>query len=465
MTEHDDIRFPKPHKAPGKGVVDKVIELAPTLVKVAVSLIETLVSTLSSQLPAILDVLLKVVLPELISGLGTVFETLVSALPDVLTAILSALPTLLPMLIKGIVDMVVFLCDHFMEIVQPILDYLPDIIMAIVTAVCDNLPILIDGALTLLLGLVEAFPQMATVLTDEIPTIVEMLVTAILECLPQLLVGIGKLLWGIAKALPTLLLNPIKVVYSVLSGVWNSIKKIFSPEKVKAFFSSIWGSIKGAFGKVTDWFKSTFTKAWSAVKNVFSAGGKIFDGIKSGISNVFKTVVNSLIRGINKIIATPFNTINGLLNTVRSTNIMGLQPFLGLWKHNPLAVPAIPQLARGGVLEKGQVGLLEGDGAEAVVPLEKNTEWLKKVAEKLSRFLLDDMSGIQLERSLMSGATSTAPAVALVEGLTAKMDNIIAAIEKGHILALDGDAIVGATAAKMDNALGRRRTLASRGAI
>ena len=28
MANHDDIRFPKPHKAPGKGVVDKVIELA-----------------------------------------------------------------------------------------------------------------------------------------------------------------------------------------------------------------------------------------------------------------------------------------------------------------------------------------------------------------------------------------------------------------------------------------------------
>ena len=28
MADHDDIRFPKPHKAPGKGIVDKVIELA-----------------------------------------------------------------------------------------------------------------------------------------------------------------------------------------------------------------------------------------------------------------------------------------------------------------------------------------------------------------------------------------------------------------------------------------------------
>ncbi len=35
------------------------------------------------------------------------------------------------------------------------------------------------------------------------------------------------------------------------------------------------------------------------------------------------------------------------------------------------------------MLEKGQVGLLEGSGAEAVVPLEKNKKWIKAVANDL----------------------------------------------------------------------------------
>lgn len=43
----------------------------------------------------------------------------------------------------------------------------------------------------------------------------------------------------------------------------------------------------------------------------------------------------------------------------------------------------MPRLAKGGVLEKGQVGLLEGSGAEAVVPLEKNKGWIKAVANDL----------------------------------------------------------------------------------
>ena len=45
-------------------------------------------------------------------------------------------------------------------------------------------------------------------------------------------------------------------------------------------------------------------------------------------------------------------------------------PGVNISKLNKLDVP---QLEEGGVLKKGQVGLLEGNGAEAVVPLEKNT--------------------------------------------------------------------------------------------
>lgn len=45
------------------------------------------------------------------------------------------------------------------------------------------------------------------------------------------------------------------------------------------------------------------------------------------------------------------------------------------------------------------------------------------------------------------------------------LDRILAAIEKGQVLTIDGETLVGATALAMDNALGRRRDLAARGAL
>lgn len=146
----------------------------------------------------------------------------------------------------------------------------------------------------------------------------------------------------------------------------------------------VWGGIKGAFGNVSDWFKNTFADAWSKVKNVFTAGGVIFDGIKEGISDTFKTVVNALIDGINKIISVPFKTINGMLNKIRNVNVLGITPFSGLWKENPLAVPQIPKLARGGIVDSPTLAMIGEKGTEAVVPLENNTGWMDTLAQKVA---------------------------------------------------------------------------------
>lgn len=53
----------------------------------------------------------------------------------------------------------------------------------------------------------------------------------------------------------------------------------------------------------------------------------------------------------------------------------------------------IPRLERGGVLKRGQVGLLEGNGAEAVVPLERNKGWVKAVANDMKEEMKKDALG------------------------------------------------------------------------
>ena len=180
----------------------------------------------------------------------------------------------------------------------------------------------------------------------------------------------------------------IKNTFSTLANWYNS--KVITPvnnffvnmwNKLKNGASNAWSGIKNTFSKVAEFFRNTFTNAWSAVKKVFSTGGKIFDGIKDGIANAFKSIVNSIIRGINKIVSTPFNTINKVLGKIKNVSVAGVKPFSNLIK--TINVPKIPELATGGVLKKGQTGYLEGDGDEAVVPLEKNTKWIDVLAGKI----------------------------------------------------------------------------------
>lgn len=182
-----------------------------------------------------------------------------------------------------------------------------------------------------------------------------------------------------------------------LSGAWNKLKK---------GARDAWNGIKSVFSKVGSFFSDTFSKAWQKVKDVFSTGGKIFDGIKDGIVTAFKTVVNAIIRGINKVVSLPFKGLNKILDKIEGVSIAGVKPFD--WLNWRAPVPEIPELFRGGVLKKGQVGLLEGKGAEAVVPLEKNLGWIKKIASALAKNLGYDVGAIKRGLSATTATGTTA---------------------------------------------------------
>jgi hypothetical protein len=99
---------------------------------------------------------------------------------------------------------------------------------------------------------------------------------------------------------------------------------------------------------------------------------------------------NAVKSGLNRVIATVERAINkgiGLINS--AINLANKLPGVDVSK---VPTVSLPRLARGAVLEKGQVGLLEGSGAEAVVPLERNKAWLSKVAEDLYEIQLKNGS-------------------------------------------------------------------------
>jgi hypothetical protein len=159
-------------------------------------------------------------------------------------------------------------------------------------------------------------------------------------------------------------------VYSVVSTWFND--KIIKP--VSKFFTGLWdgflqgaknawASVKTVFGNVATFFKDTFTKAWNGIVKVFSVAGEIFTNIKDGILSAFKTIVNSLIRGINKVVAVPFNGINWALTKLREIKILGLTPFADL---KSISVPTIPLLAEGGVVDAGQMFIAREAGPELV---------------------------------------------------------------------------------------------------
>lgn len=160
-------------------------------------------------------------------------------------------------------------------------------------------------------------------------------------------------LWEAIKAAAA---TAVEAVKGFFASAWDAIKGAWSG--AKNFFSGVWEGIKGIFGNVKEWFSGVFQGAANAISNIFS-----------GIVGVIKAPINWLI-----------NALNTVIDGINKIKIPDWVPGIGGYGIN---IPRIPNLAKGGVLKKGQLGLLEGDGAEAVVPLENNKKWIAATAKEL----------------------------------------------------------------------------------
>ena len=165
----------------------------------------------------------------------------------------------------------------------------------------------------------------------------------------------------------------------VFEDAWEGVKGVW--DGVSEWFSNVWEGIKDVFKPITDWFGNTFEDAWQAVKDVFCAGGEIFEGIKEGILDGLKSVINHIIDGINTVIRIPLNGINSALDDLRNLSFLGISPFT--WVPT-ISIPQIPKLAKGGIVDDATLAMIGEQGREAVVPLENNTGWMDKLAERIA---------------------------------------------------------------------------------
>lgn len=280
---------------------------------------------------------------------------------------------------------------------------------------------------------------------------IKAIVAAVVEWLKNALISVAGFftdLWSNIKKVFSVVGTWFKDIFS---KAWTGIKNVFSP--VASFFSGIWNGIKNAFGKVTSWFKDTFSKAWTAVKNVFSTGGKIFSGIKEGIESTFKTVVNGIISGINKVIKVPFDAINGMLNKIRNISVAGVEPFKSLWKKNPLSVPQIPKLKVGTDFVPSDNMLAYLHKGEQVVPAKYNPAANNEYMKDAMFDALTDFTNVRSQGN---------SEIATLNSLMNKyMPEIIAAIPS--VVALDGKKVVGELIPEIDSQLGILATKRKRG--
>lgn len=198
---------------------------------------------------------------------------------------------------------------------------------------------------------------------------------------------------GIVAALAAL----IAIIVVVIKH-WDDIKTA-----VKTAAEAIGNAVSSMVSKVTGFFKNL----WNGITN-------IVEGIKNSIVNKFnavKSTVTNIFNGVKSAIMKPIeaakNFVGKTIDKIKSFFSFKVElpkiklPHFGItpkgWKIGDLLKGSIPKLgiewyARGGVFDKPTAFGMNGNnvmvggeaGAEAIVPLEKNTEWLDRIADRLA---------------------------------------------------------------------------------
>jgi phage-related protein len=279
-----------------------------------------------------------------------------------LTTIIQAIPQLINLLVPQIVT-----------IVQTVSDIL-----------VENAPILLQAALMLLGALIEAIPQIALELYKAIPQIIDTIMNG-LASLPGILWNYWLGIWNGIKNI----FEPVTTYFSEKFGnAWETVKEIWN--LATGYFTEKWEAIKTIFSGVGSYFSQKFTEAWNNVKNAFSKVGEFFGGIWDTIKRTFSTIgtkVGDAIGGsfknaINAVIATVERGVNMIPSAVnRALDLINALPGVNI---PALPTISLPRLARGGIVDKATLAEIGEDGAEAVLPLEKNKRGLKQIAQALA---------------------------------------------------------------------------------
>jgi TP901 family phage tail tape measure protein len=312
-----------------------------------------------------MKVVLEPIAKEILGKIGSAIQNVVNQAQKILSVVGPPILAIIKKIIQTVIGMI--------PVITSILQVVGSVVSGIISFI--NMVVTYVGtAIATILGFIMPIVQIVATIVANIWSVI---------------LTVAQNIWSKVSEVVTAIVgfvnNLFKTVSDVVGKIWSKIQD--SMNKVRDKVQGVIDNINKYFNNVKSTVSDVFNGIWSKVQGVMDNVGNKISNVLQGIQNAWsglKGFVGGVFGGIEGAVSSLVGSVKGMVNGV----IGGINGAIGIINKIPgVHIGKIPRLERGGVLKRGQIGLLEGNGAEAVVPLEKNKAWIRAVAKDMAQIM------------------------------------------------------------------------------
>lgn len=248
--------------------------------------------------------------------------------------------------------------ENLIPAIQEALPKIAELVNRLAPLIVELLPGLIQSLLPPFINVVV---QIAIVLIREAPKILTMILNGFLAALPDIVNAIVEALPQVIDAIIQFLTNPDTIQMLIEAAIQLFMALVMAVPQIL-------GGLVQAFGALV-------AGLWNAIVNMFAKFAADFGEFISGI---FKGAINGVLQFIENFINAPIDLLNGFIGIIN-----GAFGWIGV-NLGYIDRIRLPRLAQGGFVDGATTAMIGEDGAEAVLPLENNTDnWAGLLAQTL----------------------------------------------------------------------------------